>query len=303
MLFAHLAIDAVEMLFAALDVGVDAGRRQRLADGVEDLADHLAAVAACAFDGLGQHAVTQRMGMAEGQFLQLAVERIQAQAVGDRRIDIERFARDAAPLLGPHGVQRPHVVQAVGQLDQDHAHVARHRQQHLAEIFRLRFLEALVFDAVEFGDAVDQVGGNLAETLGDLGLGDRRVFHHVVQQRGGQGVRVEMPAGQCFGHGQRMRDVGFAADALLAAMGGIGKYVGGADAGDLFGLEVGGDPAVEALQVFGEIDRRMHVRRNQRRFVKRARHHAGVDVMKCRRGGNGQRHVSPRAHGLTCCCG
>jgi hypothetical protein len=162
-------------------------------------------------------------------------------------------------------------VQAVGELDQDHAHVARHGQQHLAEVLGLRLLEALVLDAVELGDAIDQVGGHLAEALGDLLLGDRRVFHHVVQQRGRQRLRVEMPAGQDFRHGERMGDVGFAADAHAGrgARRRRRRRIGGADAGDVFGLEVGGEQAVEAFQVLGEVDRRMHVRRNQRRLVGR----------------------------------
>ena len=87
---------------------------------------------------------------------------------------------------------------------------------------------------------------------------------------------VEMPAGQRFGHGQRVRDVGRSADAHLAPMRGVGKHIGGTDAGDVFGFEIGGEPGVEAFQIFGEIHRRMHVRRNQRRLVRGARHHAGV---------------------------
>jgi hypothetical protein len=42
----------------------------------------------------------------------------------------------------------------------------------------------LELDLVELGQAIDQLGDLLAEALGDLGLGDRRVLHHVVQQRG-----------------------------------------------------------------------------------------------------------------------
>jgi hypothetical protein len=102
-----------------------------------------------------------------------------------------------------------------------------------------------------------------------------------------------------------MRDVGVAADALLAAVRGVGEDVGGADAGGFFGLEVGGEQAVEAFQVFGEVDRRMHVRRNQRRFVERARHHAGVDGRNrpAERGGTATVTFHPVRMVLTCCCG
>jgi hypothetical protein len=189
-------------------------------------------------------------------------------------------------------------VQAVGELDQDHAHVARHGQQHLAEVLRLGFLEALVFDAVELGNAVDQFGGDLAEANGDLLLGDRRVFHHVVQQRGHQRVGIEVPARQVLRHGQRMRNVGVAGHAQLTAMRRVGKDIGRADAGDLFRLEIGGELGVEAFQILGEVDRRMHVRRNQRGFVGIPRHHAGFDGRNrpAEQGWSDCRHDSPRSH-------
>jgi hypothetical protein len=40
------------------------------------------------------------------------------------------------------------------------------------------------------------------------GLGDVGVLHHVVQQRRHQRLGVEVPAGEDFGHGERMGEVG-----------------------------------------------------------------------------------------------
>jgi hypothetical protein len=40
-------------------------------------------------------------------------------------------------------------VRAVGKLDHDHANVAHHRQQHLAETFRLRFGATAELDVIE----------------------------------------------------------------------------------------------------------------------------------------------------------
>jgi hypothetical protein len=84
-------------------------------------------------------------------------------------------------------------VQAVGELDQDHPDIARHGEQHLAEVLRLGLLLGLEFDAVELGDAVHQVGDVLAEFVADFSLGDRCVFHHVVQQRSGERRAIEVP--------------------------------------------------------------------------------------------------------------
>jgi hypothetical protein len=140
---------------------------------VEDLADHLAAVAARGLDAPWPAPGSAAGSVAEGQLLQLAIQVVEAEPVGDRRVDLQRLAGDAAALVGAHRVQRAHVVQPVGQLDEDHAHVARHRQQHLAEVFGLRVLDRLELDLVELGDAVDQVGDRtLPNLLADLGLGD-----------------------------------------------------------------------------------------------------------------------------------
>ena len=169
------------------------------------------------------------MQVLEGQLLQLAVERVQAEPVRDRRVDLERLARDAPALLRIDRVQRAHVVQPVGELDQDDAHVARHRQQHLAEVLGLRLLGRGELELVELGDAVDQVGDDGAEALDQLLLGDARVLEHVVQQRGLDRVGVELPVGEDLGDGERVRDVGLAAAAELAEVRIVGEAEGVVD--------------------------------------------------------------------------
>ena len=160
--------------------------------------------------------------------------------VGDRRVDLERLARDAAALASGDRIQRAHVVQAVGELDQDDAHVARHREQHLAEIFGLGFLVGLELDAVEFRHAVDQLRDRLAELAADFGLGDRRVFDHVVQQRRGERLRIEMPLREDVGDRQRMRYVGIAGLAELARVRGFAELVSGFEPRYVLRLEIAG---------------------------------------------------------------
>ena len=94
-----------------------------------------------------------------------------AEPVGDRRVDVERLASYAPALFGWHHGQRPHVVRAVREFDHDHADVADHRQDHLAEALCLRFLAALELDLVELRDPVDEFGDFLAEALLDFGPG------------------------------------------------------------------------------------------------------------------------------------
>ena len=124
------------------------------------------------------------MKLGEGEILQLVLHLLHADALGQRRIDLHRLPRDAPALLGIlHEMQRPHVVQTVGQLHQQHADVLRHGQHQLAEILRLLGLVRLQLDARQLGDAVDQARDLLAEQLLDLlerGVG---ILDRVVQQR------------------------------------------------------------------------------------------------------------------------
>jgi hypothetical protein len=100
-------------------------------------------------------------------------------------------------------------VQPISQLDEDDAHVARHRQQHFAEIFRLRVCFVLEFELVELGYAIDQLGHRFAEQFANFGFGGGRVFHHVVQQRRHQCLRIKMPLCKNAGDGNRMVYVSF----------------------------------------------------------------------------------------------
>ena len=138
-----------------------------------------------------------------------------AETVGDRRVDIQRLARDAAAFLGPHDAQRAHVVQAVGQLDQDDADVARHGQQHLAEVFRLRLGLGLELDLRQLADPVDQFGDVFAELGRDVLLGRGRVLDDVVQDGRDNGFRIELQLGEDARHRNRVIDIGLAGQAVL----------------------------------------------------------------------------------------
>ena len=73
----------------------------------------------------------------EGKILEFPADNAHAEAVSDGGIDIERFARNALLFFMPEVLERAHVVEAVGQFDEDHANVVDHRQQHFADVFRL----------------------------------------------------------------------------------------------------------------------------------------------------------------------
>ena len=167
---------------------------------------------------LGDGAVGFRIDVAEGELLQLLAHALHAHAAGQRRIDVHRLLGDAQALVFRHMVERAHVVQAVGELDQQHAHVFGDRQQQLAQVLRLLGLLGDEVELLELGQALDQLADFRAEQLVDLGAGRGGVLDRVVQQRDRDGRLVEMHVGEDRGDFERMREIGIAGGALLMAM-------------------------------------------------------------------------------------
>ena len=95
----HLEIDAVEMLLARHDARWNLGVRERLGELAFDLAQQLALVALRAPQRALEHLVAIRIERLEAQVLELELDRVHAEPVRDRRVDVERLARDAPLLL------------------------------------------------------------------------------------------------------------------------------------------------------------------------------------------------------------
>jgi len=115
-------------------------------------------------------------------------------------------------------VERAHVVQAVGELDQNDPDVTRHRDDHLAEILRLLFLTALEGDLRDLGHPIHELRDFGAEIC--LHFRERRagVLDHVVQQAGDYRRHVEFELCDYQRDVQRMDYVGLARFALLIEM-------------------------------------------------------------------------------------
>ena len=201
--------------------------------------DELLLIAARALQFAFEDLVPVRVQCAKPEVLELQFDCVEAEALGDRRVDLERFARDAPPLHGRHHAERAHVVHAVGELDHDDADVPHHGEEHLAKALRLRFLAILELDLIEFADAVDEFSDDFAEHRGDLRLGGRGVLDDVVQDRGNQRIAVQPQIGEDVGDRYGVRDVGLARDALLPLMAFGAEVVGLPHALDLRGRQIG----------------------------------------------------------------
>ena len=239
----HLLPDGEGGFLAAADadgdgavVGADAN------EFAADLLDDVSALAAeeveAGLDGVEGFGFE----LGEGEALELGLDGVHADALGERGVDFHRLAGDALAALDfLDVVEGAHVVEAVGEFDEQDTDVLAHGQDELAEVLSLFGAVGLELEAGEFGDAVDEAADGGAEHLVELGAGDAGVFDHIVQQGGDDAGGIEAVAGEDVGDREGVGDVGVAVLAALAAVGLRGEDIGGVDFGDIGGRVVGAD--------------------------------------------------------------
>ena len=160
-------------------------RRRTLTDQMNDLLEHLG--------------IQGR----ESEILKLPLDRIHAEAVCQRRVDLQCLSRLLLLLLFRHVPNSAHVVQAITELDDQDANIPRHGNNHLAHgLRRTRFT---VGDLVQLGDAIDQGGDLFTKVFSKRLKRIAAVFNGVVQQsRGQRGCRhteIRKNRGDCKGVG------------------------------------------------------------------------------------------------------
>ena len=227
-LLGHLVVDGIEVLRAARDLGRDVDLvelAQQLRGGLVDV---LLAVGAPLGDHRLDLRVLPRVERLERDVLELPLQLVDAEPMCERPVDVERLARLLHLRLAAPVLERAHVVEPVGQLDEDDPHVAGHREDHLAVVLRLRVLAALEADAGQLRDALDELGDLVAELVAHLLDRDLGVLDDVVHERGRDRLVVEPQLGADLGGAERVVDEVLARAALLALvrLGGEGERAG-----------------------------------------------------------------------------
>ena len=217
------------MLGTAGDVRGDAGRLQLRVQVPRRLVDVVLAVGAPLGHPLLDLLVLAGMQRSEREVLELPLHVVDAQAVRQRGVDLERLLGLLDLLLLAEIAERVHVVQAVAQLDQDDADVRRHRDDHLAVVLGLLLLLGGEVHLGQLGDPVHEHGDLVAELGLDPGEGCAGVFDDVVEERRGDGDRVELELGGVERRAHRVVDVGLAALAALPVVQGGGGHEGARD--------------------------------------------------------------------------
>ena len=220
--------------------GID-GVTQLGLDGRLQLIDQPFGGAAFRVDPGAKRLVGLRLEIAERQLFELVLDLAHPQPVGDGRVDVARFLGDRNPPVLGQVAQGPHVVQPVGQLDQDDPDVIHHGQQHLAEVLGLSFFARREPNGANLGDAFDDMGDLGAEQLTNPVDGRQGVFDDVVEQAGGNRHRVELHVRQKVRNCKRMNQIRLARMADLAPVLERREHVGPAEELDVGVRAVGPD--------------------------------------------------------------
>ena len=101
--------------------------------------------------------------------------------------------------------------------------------------------QGIELELVQLAQAIHQLGHGLAELLANLLDADVGVFRHVVQQRGGDGLRIEVQRGQDAGDRDGVGDVRIARLAQLALVCGATEGERSFDLRHILRLQVGGN--------------------------------------------------------------
>ena len=198
-LLAHLGPDGEDRLGAALDVVLHAQGPQPLLDGHQEAGDEGTPLGGRLLELGHDVVVVLRLEVFEGYVLQLALDLVETQLVGDLRIEVHRLPALLAPLLAGEHLQRAHHLEPVGQLDQDDARVLRVADDQVAEVVGL-LLGRLELERRDVGHAHADARDLVAEAGADVGhqreeLLRRQLLvgqaHDVVQQGGHRGVAAQ----------------------------------------------------------------------------------------------------------------
>ena len=182
----------------------------------EHVLDVVLAVEPALVEHRGDRLVCVGFERAQAQVLELPLQLPDAEPVGERREQVEHLARDLRPQRRVAGHQRAQRLRAFGELDQNDADVLDHRQQHLAQVLRLRraFLGVAGrrgrADDAHSRDAGDERRDVVAEFCGDRVGVERARDGQPQQQRRADRIRIELQAGQDRRRAQRAVERRFA---------------------------------------------------------------------------------------------
>ena len=191
LLLFHLLPDGVNALRAALHVELQTGFRQLFLNRLDEFLDVGVAALLRGIEFLLDHVVGIMLQILQRQVLQLALQLVETQLVGEWGIEIACLLTHLH--LGRHVLRvtnLPHQVHTVGNHDENHAHVLRKGKQQVAEILALND-GILLVEVLNADQTVDDGRNLLAEVPFHLFQRQQAVNHARMEQDGQHAVALQ----------------------------------------------------------------------------------------------------------------
>ena len=225
----HFAVDGVGVLHPAVDRGVDALLLQPRDDAVVHGGHEPVVLRGLFVQRLGDLPVAHRVQILQRQVLQLPFHLLHTQSVCNGSVDLHSLKGLLLLLLRRLVLHGPHIVQPVGDLDEDDPDVLGHGHEHLPQVLHLLLFFGGVVDPRQLADALHQIRHRGGKQLCQLLVGGGGILDGVVQQGRHNRLCVQVQLlRHDLCHRQGMCDKGRAVLAVLPRVVGIGEFIGGA---------------------------------------------------------------------------
>ena len=179
----HLAPNGVRRLYPLAYLVLKAHVVQNLLDGLCELLKGLVTRDLRGLQLMHDAVVVVGMFELEAEVLKLRLDFVQSETMSQRRVKVLCLACNLILFVSGLRVKRTHVVQAVGNLDEDDAYVFAHRQQQFLEVLGLCRSLLAEDAAADFRQSVDNLCNLRTEHILNVLNSVVGVFHHIVQQR------------------------------------------------------------------------------------------------------------------------
>ena len=154
--------------------------------------------------------------------------------MGDGRVDFHGLTGFFFLLLRLHVLQRTHIVQTIGQLDQDDTDIFCHGEEHLAQVLCLHLHLVLGPGQLsQLRDAVYQKRYLRTKLLRKLIQRHDGVFHDIMKNACRNGLLIHLKVCQNDGNTKRVNDIGFTRFSFLILVCLMGNLVRFLDQGDI----------------------------------------------------------------------
>ena len=204
----HLAVDGVAVLHPAIDGAVDPLLGQAVLNPPLNAGQKFLVGGGPGGQLVGNLLIPHRVQVLEGGVLQLPLDALHPQPVGDGGINFHCLQGFLLLLAGGLIGHCAHVVEPVADLDENHPDVLGHCHEHFAQVLHLLFLFGGILHPGQLGDALHQIGHREPEELGNFLVGGAGILNAVVEQGGDDGVGVQLQFGHNLRHRQRVGDIG-----------------------------------------------------------------------------------------------